>query len=174
MSQSPKMNQNRCHICTYAAVERRNLLRHFREAHGLISIEHEYPQGISQEVARETEGKGEEDTSLGQCVFEGKVLTVDGKSFAKYRIVSQTKYNEGPNGSPVSSTSRVYKRKMPAKVGGFKCGKCDFRSLSKTSLETTAHKFTCGKAKKNDCKERGKSVALKSMVSQKDEIVIGP
>ena len=132
------------------------MLRHFREVHGLISIEQEYPQGISQEVARETEGKGEEDTSLGQCVFEGKVLTVDGKSFAKYRIVSQTKYNEGPNGSPVSSTSRVYKRKMPAKVGGFKCGKCDFRSPSKTSLETTAHKFACGKISRNAKKSDGK------------------
>ena len=168
------MSHNKCYICTFATVEKLNLLRHFREVHGLISIE--YPQGISQEVARETEGKGEEDTSLGQCVFEGKVLTVDGKSFAKYRIVSQTKYNEGPNGSPVSSTSRVYKRKMPAKVGGFKCGKCDFRSLSKTSLETTAHKFACGKISRNAKKSDGKdkSVAHKSMVSQKDEIVIGP
>ena len=80
MTRNPKMN--RCHICSYAAAERLNLLRHFREVHGLISIEQEYPQGISQEVARETEGKGE-DASLGQCVFEGKVLTVDGKSYAK-------------------------------------------------------------------------------------------
>ena len=157
------------------------MLRHFREVHGLISIEQEYPQGISQEVARETEGKGEEDTSLGQCVFEGKVLTVDGKSYAKYRIVNQTKYkvidHEVPTGSP-SSTTMVHKRKTPAKVGGFKCGKCDFKSPSKTSLETTAHKFACGKisrnAKKSDCKDKDKSVSLKSVVSQKDEIVIGP
>ena len=168
------MSHNKCYICTFATVEKLKLLRHFREVHGLISIE--YPQGISQEVARETEGKGE-DASLGQCVFEGKVLTVDGKSYAKYRIVNQTKYkvidHEVPTGSP-SSTTMVHKRKTPAKVGGFKCGKCDFTSSSKTSLETTAHKFACGKAKKNDCKERNKSVALKSMVSQKDEIVIGP
>ena len=153
------------------------MLRHFREVHGLISIE--YPQGISQEVARETEGEGE-DTSLGQCVFEGKVLTVDGKSYAKYRIVNQTKYNvidhEVPSGSPSSSIPKVRMRKTPAKVGGFKCGKCDFTSPSKTSLETTAHKFACGKISRNAKKSDGKdkSVAHKSMVSQKDEIVIGP
>ena len=174
----PKMSQNRCHICTYASVERRNLQKHFREEHGLISIEHIHPQGISQEVTGETEGKGE-DARLGQCVFEGKVLTVDGKSYAKYRIVNQTKYNEVPIGSPSSSTPRVRMRKTPAKVRGFKCGKCEFTSSSKTSLETTTHKFACGKIsrrneKESDCKERDKSVALKNMVSQKEEIVIGP
>ena len=136
------------------------MLKHFREEHGLISIEHGYPQVMSQE---ETEGKGE-DTRLRQCVFEGKVLTVDGKSFAKYRIVNQTKYkiidHEGPSGSPSSTTPRVHKKKMLAKVGGFKCGKCDFTSPSKTSLETTAHKFACGKmssnAVKKDCEKRDK------------------
>ena len=152
------MGMDKCHICDYAAIERRMLLSHFREKHGF------------RETVSEGRGKGL-GTRLRRCIFEGKVSTVDGKTFDKYRIV-----DEGTRVTPSSVLKSISdKKKTRTKLGKFKCGKCDFTSSSKTSIETTTHKFACGKMPRNtmksECEKRDKSVVIEGDESEKQEII---
>ena len=155
------MSMHKCHICDYATIERRMLLSHFRDKHG---------SPLKFKV--ETEGR------VRRCIFEGKVLTVDGKAFKKYRVVEQD-----PRVSPVKQCisvpvyhkSNLDKKRTHVKFGRFQCGKCDFTSSSKTSLEATAHKFACGKMPKSTLKpevqNQDKYEVGKGTQSEKREIV---
>ena len=118
---------NQCQLCNHATNERCGLLSHLKEKHDLCQ--------------NQSSRRGQQLVLQERYVYEGKVRSVDGPTFEKYRLVKE--YN------PVipSACSSVLSKKKK-KSGGFKCETCFFTSSSKTSMEALEHKFACGKISK--------------------------